>query len=58
MEPWIWEDDVNTAVVRDLVNGCKEHDLPIGAVLLDSLWSTAYNNFIFDQARATPTRAA
>lgn len=52
MEPWIWEDDVNTAaVVWDLVNGFKQHDLPIGAVLLDSPWATAYNNFVFDEVR-------
>jgi alpha-glucosidase (family GH31 glycosyl hydrolase) len=52
MEPWIWEDDANTAaVVWDLVNGCKQHDLPVGAVLLDSPWSTAYNNFVFDEVR-------
>ena len=52
MEPWIWEDDVNTfAAVQDLIDGCKKNDLPIGAVLLDSPWSTAYNNFVFDDAR-------
>lgn len=52
MEPWFWEDDVNTAaVVEDLINGCREHDLPLGAVLLDSPWATAYNNFVFDEKR-------
>ena len=52
MEPWIWEDDVNTAAaVWDLVNGYKRHGLPIGAVLLDSPWSTAYNNLVFDEVR-------
>ena len=49
---WMWEDDVNTPeAVWDIVNGCEKHDLPLGAVLLDSPWATAYNNFIFDERR-------
>lgn len=52
MKPWFWEDDINTAAaVWDLVDGCKQHDLPLGAVLIDSPWTTAYNNFDFDQKR-------
>ncbi len=52
MEPWIWEDDINTSKAAwDLLNGYRQHDLPVGAILLDSPWSTAYNNFIFDEAR-------
>jgi len=58
MEPWVWEDDVNTAkVVWDLINGYKQHGLPVGAVLLDSPWSTAYNNFVFDEVRYPNPRA-
>lgn len=52
MEPWIWEDDDNTArAAWDLLNGYRKHDLPVGAILLDSPWSTAYNNFVFDESR-------
>jgi alpha-glucosidase (family GH31 glycosyl hydrolase) len=52
LKPWFWEDDVNTAAaVWDLVNGCRDHDLPLGAVLIDSPWATAYNNFRFDEKR-------
>ncbi|HEY1602716.1 MAG TPA: TIM-barrel domain-containing protein [Pirellulales bacterium] len=52
MKPWLWEDDVNTtAAVWDLVDGCRDHDLPLGAVLIDSPWATRYNNFRFDEAR-------
>jgi alpha-glucosidase (family GH31 glycosyl hydrolase) len=52
LEPWVWEDDVNTQqAVGDLINGYRKHDLPIGAVLIDSPWSTAYNNFVFDESR-------
>lgn len=57
MKPWFWEDDVNTAAaVWDLVDGCKKHDLPLGAVLIDSPWTTAYNNFDFDQKRYSNPR--
>jgi alpha-glucosidase (family GH31 glycosyl hydrolase) len=52
MRPWFWEDDVNTSeAVWDLVNGCRDHGLPLGAVLIDSPWATAYNNFRFDTKR-------
>ena len=52
MRPWFWEDDVNTAeAVWDLVEGCRDHDLPLGAILIDSPWSTRYNNFRFDEKR-------
>ncbi len=52
MRPWLWEDDVNTtAAVWDLVDGCRDHDLPLGAILIDSPWATRYNNFRFDEKR-------
>lgn len=52
MRPWMWEDDVNTTeAVWDLVDGCRDHDLPLGAILIDSPWSTRYNNFRFDEKR-------
>lgn len=52
MRPWMWEDDINTAnAVWDLVDGCRDHDLPLGAILIDSPWSTRYNNFRFDEKR-------
>ena len=52
LRPWMWEDDINTAAaVWDLVDGCRDHDLPLGAILIDSPWSTRYNNFRFDEKR-------
>ncbi len=51
-EMWMWEDDDNTAAaVWDYVNGCAQHDLPLRVVLIDSPWSTAYNDFIWDTRR-------
>ncbi len=52
MSPWMWEDDVNTAAaVWDLVDGCRDHDLPLGTIMLDSPWATRYNSFRFDEQR-------
>lgn len=51
-EMWMWEDDQNTAeAVWDYVNGCAKHQLPLRAVLIDSPWSTAYNDFVWDTTR-------
>lgn len=47
-EPWAWEDSVHTTeVVRELVNGYRSRDIPLGAVILDSPWETNYNTFEF-----------
>jgi alpha-glucosidase (family GH31 glycosyl hydrolase) len=40
-----------TASVLDLVDGYRKHGIPIGAVILDSPWSTNYNTFRFDPRR-------
>lgn len=47
---WVWEDDVNTAdAVWKLVDGYAKYDIPVGAVIIDSPWSTEYNNFVFNE---------
>lgn len=52
LEPWVWEDDVNTAAsTLELVNGHLHHDFPVRTVLIDSPWSTRYNDFVVDEAR-------
>jgi alpha-D-xyloside xylohydrolase len=52
LECWLWEDDVNTATfVNELLEGYARHDLPVRTVLIDSPWSTRYNDFIVDQRR-------
>ena len=50
--PWVWEDSVNTqeAAVR-LVTLYKQHHIPVGSIIIDSPWSTAYNNFEWDKNR-------
>ncbi len=52
LECWMFEDDVNTAAaVMELVDGYEANDLPLRTVLIDSPWSTRYNDFIVDEER-------
>jgi alpha-glucosidase (family GH31 glycosyl hydrolase) len=52
LECWLWEDDVNTAqAVLDLVEGYEKHDFPVRTIMIDSPWSTRYNDFIVDEER-------
>ena len=49
LENWLWEDDVNTAAyVDELLDGYKEHDIPVRTIILDSPWSLRYNDFEVD----------
>jgi alpha-glucosidase (family GH31 glycosyl hydrolase) len=51
-EPWVWEDGTNTqdSTIK-LVKGYESHNIPVGAVIIDSPWQTYYNTFEWDQAR-------
>jgi len=52
LEPWLWEDDHNTAErVEELLAGYAAHDIPVRTILLDSPWSTRYNDFVVDTSR-------
>lgn len=52
LECWLWEDDYNTAAYVDtLLTGYAKYDIPVRTIILDSPWSTAYNNFEVDSAR-------
>lgn len=52
LEPWIWEDDRNTAAfTNELIDGYLQHDFPVGTVLIDSPWSLRYNDFEVDTDR-------
>ena len=52
LECWVWEDDTNTAeAVRELLEGYARHDIPVRTVLIDSPWSTRYNDFQVDTNR-------
>jgi alpha-glucosidase (family GH31 glycosyl hydrolase) len=51
-EPWVWEDNTNTQESTvALVQGYLERDIPTGAVIVDSPWSTYENSFEWDPER-------
>ncbi len=47
---WVWEDESTQESVLALVDGYLERDIPVGAVIIDSPWETAYNDFTWDPA--------
>ncbi|MBP8129009.1 MAG: glycoside hydrolase family 31 protein, partial [Candidatus Hydrogenedentes bacterium] len=52
LECWVWEDDGNTAAATlELLEDYRNNDFPVRAVLIDSPWSTRYNDFVVDEAR-------
>ena len=52
LEHIVWEDSVNNQVYSEkLVNLYLEHKMPVGAIIIDSPWSTAYNDFNWNAAR-------
>ncbi len=52
LECWLWEDDVNTAArVDELLAGYKKYDIPVRTIVIDSPWSTRYNDFQVDTTR-------
>jgi alpha-glucosidase (family GH31 glycosyl hydrolase) len=56
-EPWAWEDNTNTrASAEALIKGYIDRTIPVGAVIIDSPWETAYNTLLWDTTRyPTPT---
>jgi alpha-glucosidase (family GH31 glycosyl hydrolase) len=52
LECWLWEDDVNTSdYVDELLEGYRNHDIPVRTIILDSPWSLRYNDFEIDTIR-------
>ena len=48
----VWEDSMNTtAGAQRVVNGYLDRDIPVDAVIIDSPWSTSYNDFTWDDQR-------
>jgi alpha-glucosidase (family GH31 glycosyl hydrolase) len=51
-EPWIWEDNKNTQqAVLKLVKDYLDKGIPVGTIIIDSPWETAYNSFDWDKDR-------
>jgi len=52
LEPWLWEDDGNTSeAILELLKGYEDRDFPVRTILIDSPWSTRYNDFAVDKTR-------
>ncbi|MFO8056003.1 MAG: glycoside hydrolase family 31 protein [bacterium] len=44
----VWHDESTTQGTYDLVEGYREHDIPVDGVIIDSPWETEYNTFVPD----------
>lgn len=48
----VWEDSINTSSgAITLAESYLEHNIPVSAVIIDSPWSDAYNDFNWDKKR-------
>jgi len=51
-EPWVWEDNENTQeATLNLVKGYRDKGIPVGTIIIDSPWETAYNSFDWNKER-------
>lgn len=50
-EPWVWEDNGNTRdSAETLVNEYLQRNIPVGAIIIDSPWSTSYGDYQWNAA--------
>ena len=47
---WVWENSGTQESAWAFVNGFLEHDIPVGAVIIDRPWQTEPNTFVPDPA--------
>ncbi len=45
---WIWEDEGTRESAQQLMDDYLAHDIPVGAIIIDSPWETGYNTFVYD----------
>ena len=45
---WVWEDESTQDSLLEMVDGYAEHDILVGAVIIDSPWETGYNTMEWD----------
>ena len=45
---WVWEDESTQQSALQLVDDYKTHNIPVGAIIIDSPWETDYNTFDWD----------
>ena len=52
LECWLWDgDQLNADYALELINGYRDHDLPVRTYLIDYPWSKRLNDFDFDEKR-------
>ncbi len=47
-EHWVWEDESTQHSALQLVDDYLAHNIPVGAIIIDSPWETGYNTFEWD----------
>ncbi len=47
-EHWVWEDESTQHSALQLVDDYLAHNIPVGAIVIDSPWETGYNTFEWD----------
>lgn len=47
---WVWEDESTQQSAQQLVDDYRAHDIPVGAIIIDSPWETGYNTFDWDSS--------
>ena len=45
---WVWEDESTQVSATALVDDYLKHNIPVGAIIIDSPWETGYNTFKWD----------
>ena len=45
---WVWEDESTAESALTLVDDYLDHDIPVGAIIIDSPWATGYSTFAWD----------
>lgn len=45
---WVWLDESTQQSAQQLVDDYLAHDIPVGAIIIDSPWETEYNTFDWD----------
>ena len=52
LECWLWDGDkLNEEFALELLNGYRDHDLPVRTYLIDFPWATRLNDFTVDEKR-------
>ena len=46
---WVWEDESTQESAIALVEDYLDHDIPVGAIIIDSPWATGYSTYEWDE---------